>query len=384
MWRSTSARTRRPEPEGRRATVARALRDERLVVRPAGIPGRADPAARRGRHPAHLPRRPGVRGQPGRHHRALARPERRRARPTTLADALLDDGASSGAPATAASWPGSTTTWPTTRRRCAPARPGWPRRGWPWSWRDAHRRTGDPRYAEGALGALEALTVDVDQGGVRSMVSVDPSQTPMPWYVERAYPGESPWKGAALNGFMVSITNLRATAALLRGCPAADAVGRPAAAARLAAELADQGAATLARHLPDHDTGSWSLLRPAHPRTPVAHLPRRPQLPLLPRAPARPARRRLPRHGLRASGCHVAGVRRRRGRRVPGALTARQARRTDRSDVGRHSRAAARRGDAVGVQRVADRLEGHALGRGARGCARPRRAAWTTDGRAGP
>ena len=46
----------------------------------------------------------------------------------------------------------------------------------------------------------------------------------MPWYVERAYPGESPWKGAALNGFMVSITNLRATAALLR-MPTADPVG---------------------------------------------------------------------------------------------------------------------------------------------------------------
>ena len=140
---------------------------------------------------------------------------------------------------------------------------------------DAHRRTGDPRYAEGALGALEALTVDVNQGGVRSMVSVDPSQAPMPWYVERAYPGGSPWKGAALNGFMVSITNLRTTAALLR-LPTADSSAVPATAARLAAELADQGAATLARHLPDHDTGSWSLyglLTPGHPwRTYLADL----------------------------------------------------------------------------------------------------------------
>jgi hypothetical protein len=140
---------------------------------------------------------------------------------------------------------------------------------------DAHRRTGDPRYAQGALGALAALTVDVDQGGARTMVSVDPSQTPMPWYVERAYPGESPWKGAALNGFMVSITNLRTAAALL-GMPTADSSATPAAAARLAAELADQGAATLARHLGDHDTGSWSLyglLTPGHPwRTYLADL----------------------------------------------------------------------------------------------------------------
>jgi hypothetical protein len=132
---------------------------------------------------------------------------------------------------------------------------------------DAHRRTGDPRYAQGALGAMAALTVDVGQGGVRSMVSVDPSQTPLPWYVERAYPGESPWKGAALNGFMVSITNLRSAAALLR-MPTADPSATPGTAARLAAELADQGAASLARHLADHDTGSWSLyglLTPGHP-----------------------------------------------------------------------------------------------------------------------
>ena len=41
----------------------------------------------------------------------------------------------------------------------------------------------------------------------------------MPWYVERAYPGASPWKGAALNGFMVTLLNLDATAPLLAGRP---------------------------------------------------------------------------------------------------------------------------------------------------------------------
>ena len=132
---------------------------------------------------------------------------------------------------------------------------------------DAHRRTGDPRFARGALGALAALTVDVDRGGVRSMVSVGPAQPPAPWYVERAYPGENPWKGAALNGFMVSITNLRGAAALLRS-PTTDSASTPRTAARLAARLADEGAATLGRHLDDHDTGSWSLyglLTPGRP-----------------------------------------------------------------------------------------------------------------------
>jgi hypothetical protein len=58
--------------------------------------------------------------------------------------------------------------------------------------------------------------------------------------------------------------------------PTADSSAAPAAAARLAAELADQGAATLARHLGDHDTGFWSLyglLTPGHPwRTYLADL----------------------------------------------------------------------------------------------------------------
>ena len=34
--------------------------------------------------------------------------------------------------------------------------------------------TGDPRFARLALGALAAFTVDVDRGGVRSMVAVRP------------------------------------------------------------------------------------------------------------------------------------------------------------------------------------------------------------------
>jgi hypothetical protein len=130
----------------------------------------------------------------------------------------------------------------------------------------AAARTGDPRFEAGALGALGAFVVTVDRGGVRSMVATGPGQEPAPWFVERAYPGESPWKGAALNGFMVALLNLRgAAAALDRGGPATP---EAAAGAALARDLADRGAATLERHLADHDSGSWSyygLLTPGRP-----------------------------------------------------------------------------------------------------------------------
>jgi len=162
----------------------------------------------------------------------------------------------------------------------------------------AWARTGDARFAAASRGALGAFTVDVDRGGVRSAVAFPAGSKPSPWYVERAYPGASPWKGGALNGFMVSLLNLRGVAALLSGpadapppearakehdgAPAAgpeeradagparaaiDAAGIRAAA-RLARTLADRGAGSLARFLPLHDSGSWSyygLLTPGRP-----------------------------------------------------------------------------------------------------------------------
>ena len=130
----------------------------------------------------------------------------------------------------------------------------------------AQAQTGDPRFARTALAALQAFTVDVDRGGVRSMVRTQAGQKPEPWYVERAYPGEDPWKGGALNGFMVTLLNLRGAAAILDTAPGGGAPA--AAAAALAREVADRGAATLRRHLPDHDSGSWSyygLLTPGRP-----------------------------------------------------------------------------------------------------------------------
>jgi hypothetical protein len=150
----------------------------------------------------------------------------------------------------------------------------------------ALRRTGDPKFARAARMALGAFTVPVGSGGVLSRVSLPRDEGTFPWYVERAYPGESPWKGAALNGFMVSILNLRGAAADLRA--AADAIAATAApapstdqaasppqglpetseAAALGLALADDGAATLARYLSDHDSGSWTyygLLTPGRP-----------------------------------------------------------------------------------------------------------------------
>ena len=130
----------------------------------------------------------------------------------------------------------------------------------------AHARTGEPRFELAALDALAAFVVDVDHGGVRSMVATEPAQAPAPWYVERAYPGESPWKGGALNGFMVTLLNLRGTAAVLGRGGLESPVSATAVA--LARDLADRGAATLERHLADHDSGSWSyygLLTPGRP-----------------------------------------------------------------------------------------------------------------------
>lgn len=139
---------------------------------------------------------------------------------------------------------------------------------------NAYRATGDPRFADAAGRAIAAFRVPVDDGGARSMVRMHGGQTPMPWYVERANPGANPWTGAALNGFMVTLLNLRGAAASMDAAAGGgeDATG---VAAR-ARDLADVGAVTLERHLPDHDTGTWSfygMLSGGHPwRTYLADL----------------------------------------------------------------------------------------------------------------
>ncbi len=132
--------------------------------------------------------------------------------------------------------------------------------------------TGDPRFAAAAERALRAFTVPVDAGGVLARVPDPAGGPPGPWYPERAYPGSPPWTGAALNGFMVTLIELRRAAqALSQPAPAATgtspvttpdsaaAAGPQTAVARMAREAADRGARSLARFLPEHDTGAWSL-----------------------------------------------------------------------------------------------------------------------------
>ena len=150
----------------------------------------------------------------------------------------------------------------------------------------AWRTTGDPRYRQAAGRLLRAFAVPVDDGGVRSEVPDPDGGAPGTWYPERAYPGSAPWTGGALNGFMVTLIELRRTATGLAAAPTAGP-GIAATAARTADEggdepepdaddpaaglaraLADDGAASLRRFLPHHDSGSWSyygLLTPGRP-----------------------------------------------------------------------------------------------------------------------
>ncbi len=134
----------------------------------------------------------------------------------------------------------------------------------------AYHRTGETRFADAARLALAAFTVPVNSGGVLSPVAEPLGGRPMPWYVERAYPGANPWKGAALNGFMVTLLNLHATAPLLGSRPNPLDAGPPdqrarerapgaAVAGSMARALARRGERTLKRYLPLHDTGTWSL-----------------------------------------------------------------------------------------------------------------------------
>jgi hypothetical protein len=149
----------------------------------------------------------------------------------------------------------------------------------------AYRQTGDPAYARGSLAALRTLTVPVDDGGGVSLVSYPESQPLTPWYVERAYPDANPWKGAALNGFMVTLLDLERTSEVLGRPklppPRPEAAYDPppievAQAKNLARRLVDEGLVSLKRYIPAHDTGQWTLyglLTPGYAwRTKVADL----------------------------------------------------------------------------------------------------------------
>lgn len=151
----------------------------------------------------------------------------------------------------------------------------------------AHAATGEPRFLEAAERVLRSFAVPVDAGGVLAQVPDPAGGESGAWYPERAYPGRPAWTGAALNGFMVTIIELRRAAASLERATATEADAprtatsaapattgsgtgpQPTAdAARLARGLAARGEKSLTRFLPLHDAGDWSfygLLTPGKP-----------------------------------------------------------------------------------------------------------------------
>lgn len=148
----------------------------------------------------------------------------------------------------------------------------------------AHATTGDPRFLQAAERVLRSFAVPVDAGGVLAQVPDPAGGAAGTWYPERAYPGRPAWTGAALNGFMVTIIELRRAAASLERAESteattattatgtAPAMGAPSAAAAeaaaLARDLAARGERSLTRFLPLHDAGDWSfygLLTPGKP-----------------------------------------------------------------------------------------------------------------------
>ncbi|MFM8827980.1 MAG: D-glucuronyl C5-epimerase family protein, partial [Actinomycetota bacterium] len=167
----------------------------------------------------------------------------------------------------------------------------------------AWAETGDPRHLTAADRVLRSFEVPVDSGGVRASVPDPDGGAPGTWFPERAYPDQPAWTGAALNGFMVTLIELRrAEAALGRAGSGASATEGPATStpvstaptstapaphaaparppgtdaagpdasevAARARSLADRGLRSLVRFLPLHDSGTWSyygLLTPGKP-----------------------------------------------------------------------------------------------------------------------
>ena len=146
----------------------------------------------------------------------------------------------------------------------------------------AYSNTGDVRFLQAAQRVLRSFAVPVDAGGVLARVPDPAGGPPGPWYPERAYPDRPAWTGAALNGFMVTIIELRraarsldsgagdagATTATPTAPDPAATTGDAAATAELARDLADRAEASLVRFIPLHDSGTWSyygLLTPGKP-----------------------------------------------------------------------------------------------------------------------
>lgn len=122
-----------------------------------------------------------------------------------------------------------------------------------------YRATGSKSYLASAALAMRAFAVSVPRGGARQLLAYPIGTRPSPWFVERAFPGHgNPWRGAALNGFMVSILNLKSISGYLSSTPPTGALPNAKKWASMADLLAEQGSVTLRRYLPLHDSGSWS------------------------------------------------------------------------------------------------------------------------------
>ncbi|MFN8108809.1 MAG: D-glucuronyl C5-epimerase family protein [Thermoleophilia bacterium] len=126
-------------------------------------------------------------------------------------------------------------------------------------------KTGNPRYATMASRLIQFFSVPTSAGGGKAMLINPVTKKKMLWYPERVFPGDDPWKGAALNGFMAALIDLYAAATRL-GMPV-ETGKHPSHALkqavaderRRALKLAEQGAVSVSNALPFHDTGSWSL-----------------------------------------------------------------------------------------------------------------------------
>ena len=273
---------RRGQPLGRRSTVARTLRlnawwysrntapNSRIIVR--------DHTGR----PLDLLGGTRARGQPGRDHRALAGPERR---PHARAARRRPPAVRRHAPRRRAQF----LLWeyydvPDRPRLVPPRR----LRHGPGAHRPAHGARLPPHRPAALRHGGRRRAGRVHRAGLARAAWSARSGRPSPWYVERAYPGAGPWKGAALNGFMVTLLNLEAAGAVPH-LAARAAAPRPRRAADPAARAGRrEGRRGGQGHRRERRADPRALpaparhrvvepLRPLHPGLGVAHPRRRPR-----------------------------------------------------------------------------------------------------------
>ena len=130
---------------------------------------------------------------------------------------------------------------------------------------NAWTKTGDRRYPSMATRTMRFFSIPTRAQGGRAILPSPVDGSRFLWYPERVFPGEDPWKGAALNGFMAALIDLYSTSTRLgmpvKGSPTLGPSFRRQLKREqvLARRLASAGTRSVARALPLHDTGSWSL-----------------------------------------------------------------------------------------------------------------------------